>query len=64
MDENHIVGGQESADAIAKVEKKKNVDIDANDTVKYWKVTLDSTTGKTYYYNKKTKEVTWSNPNP
>ncbi|KAL9178899.1 hypothetical protein ACHAXT_011872 [Thalassiosira profunda] len=29
---------------------------------KYWRATTDPSTGKTYYYNKKTKEVSWSKP--
>lgn len=31
-------------------------------TVKYWRATLDASTGKTYYFNKKTKMVTWTKP--
>ena len=27
-----------------------------------WRATLDATTNKTYYYNKKTKEVSWTKP--
>ena len=29
---------------------------------KYWRATVDSTTNKTYYYNKKTREVSWTKP--
>ena len=32
------------------------------ETNKYWRKTVDGTTGKTYYYNKKTKEVSWTMP--
>jgi hypothetical protein len=32
------------------------------DQAKYWRETLDSTTNKIYYYNKKTKEVSWTKP--
>ncbi len=35
---------------------------DLSEEAKYWRATLDSTTNKTYYYNKKTKEVTWKKP--
>jgi len=34
-----------------------------NENTKYWKQMVDGTTSKTYYYNKKTNEVSWSEPN-
>ncbi len=39
-------------------ETKAEGDSDA----KYWRETVDASTGKTYYFNKKTKEVTWEKP--
>ena len=36
------------------------VEKDTNE--KYWRATVDSTTNKTYYYNKKTREVSWTKP--
>jgi len=42
-----------------KVEEHIHIEDDED---KYWKATLDTTTGKTYYYNKKTRAVTWTNP--
>jgi len=35
---------------------------DGSDIAKYWRETVDASTGKTYYFNKKTKEVTWEKP--
>lgn len=34
-----------------------------NENTKYWKQMVDGTTSKTYYYNKKTNEVSWTMPN-
>ena len=48
--ENHTV--------TAKVEENGNDD----HTAKYWRASLDAATGKTCYYNKKTKVVTWTKP--
>lgn len=36
------------------------VEKDTNE--KYWRTAVDSTTNKTYYYNKKTREVSWTKP--
>jgi len=36
--------------------------INNNENAKYWKQMVDGTTSKTYYYNKKTNEVSWSKP--
>jgi len=33
-----------------------------DDDAQYWRATLDAPTGKTYYYNKKTKAVSWTKP--
>jgi len=33
-----------------------------DETIKYWRATKDATTGKTYYFNKKTKLVQWTKP--
>ena len=33
-----------------------------NENIKYWKQMVDGTTSKTYYYNKKTNEVSWTQP--
>jgi hypothetical protein len=32
------------------------------DHAKFWRETMDGTTNKVYYYNKKTKEVSWTRP--
>jgi len=47
-------------DADAKREDLQNES--SKDEATYWRATLDATTGKTYYYNKKTKEVSWVAP--
>lgn len=44
-----------------KNENKKG-SVSLSDEAKYWRVTIDGTTNKPYYYNKKTKEVTWKKP--
>ena len=36
--------------------------LEENPESKYWRATLDATTNKLYYYNKKTKEVSWEKP--
>lgn len=37
-------------------------DGDDSDISKYWRKTVDANTGKTYYFNKKTKMVSWKKP--
>eukprot|EP00985_Skeletonema_marinoi_P011363 scaffold5397_cov126-Skeletonema_marinoi.AAC.10 len=37
-------------------------EFDGSDIAKYWRETVDANTGKTYYFNKKTKEVSWEKP--
>eukprot|EP00581_Thalassiosira_minuscula_P006230 CAMPEP_0183746268 /NCGR_PEP_ID=MMETSP0737-20130205/66667_1 /TAXON_ID=385413 /ORGANISM="Thalassiosira miniscula, Strain CCMP1093" /LENGTH=667 /DNA_ID=CAMNT_0025981957 /DNA_START=1 /DNA_END=2004 /DNA_ORIENTATION=+ len=44
--------------AVGKADKRSNI----GDMANYWRETLDATTGKTYYYNKKTKMVSWTKP--
>jgi hypothetical protein len=42
--------------------ENKSGNINLSEEATYWRATLDITTNKTYYYNKKTKEVTWKKP--
>jgi len=53
------LGFEENSAAAPKVEEKVSID---DDIGKYWRTATDGGTGKTYYYNKKTKEVTWTKP--
>mmetsp|Transcript_17463 Transcript_17463/g.37738 ORF Transcript_17463/g.37738 Transcript_17463/m.37738 type:complete len:1343 (+) Transcript_17463:143-4171(+) len=43
-------------------ESSANNNDNVDPTAKYWRATLDASTGKTYYFNKKTKLVTWTKP--
>lgn len=43
-------------------EKNEEKNAEVCDSAKDWKETVDATTGKTYYYNKKTKMVSWEKP--
>ena len=45
------------------VQDENNKQVNNNENTKHWKQMVDGTTSKTYYYNKKTNEVSWSKPN-
>jgi len=69
MDEENVIALEPAAregDPIAETQKvitkaaiKSNVE---NDSAKCWRSALDATTGETYYYNKKTRAVSWTKP--
>ena len=49
-------------DEVKKAEDKATTTAAADETIKYWRATKDASTGKTYYFNKKTKLVQWTKP--
>jgi hypothetical protein len=58
------VRGDKKGKSTGEQQKKKNgSEKNAEDgSAKYWRKTVDATTGKTYYFNKKTKMVSWEKP--
>ena len=52
--------GKSAAEKQNKSDNEKKAKGD--DSSKYWRETVDATTGKTYYFNKKTKVVSWDKP--
>lgn len=57
------VRGDKKGNRTGEEQKKNGNEKKAEDDIaKYWRETVDSTTGKTYYFNKKTKMVSWEKP--
>jgi len=48
--------------AVVESTKITNANTTAKQTKSNWRATIDASTNKTYYYNKKTKEVSWTKP--
>ncbi|CUG94048.1 Hypothetical protein, putative, partial [Bodo saltans] len=56
-------GATATAQPVVVAPSSASATIAPNDDADVWQSKVDATSGKTYYYNKRTKEVTWSNPN-
>ena len=53
--------GSKNDDGLLK-DSTSAAEVEKDTNEKYWRATVDSTTNKTYYYNKKTREVSWTKP--